>query len=286
MSRTVAALFNSRAEAELARGRLIGEFGARSPRIIGKDTAGAVDGLKISKAAAANYREGLSRGGHLLVTEVPRGTNPERIIAIIQHSIGDDADERQNAPAVEPQQSFHVAAPATAETGSTPADAAEPEPAHELPPDAEPQAAPEESVEESEPAGAPQAREAARSPGGEQDVRIGRRAFTRETTAEEQVALRDELVDVENRTSERRLTDDELESGGLFTERVIEIAAMREEPVVTKVAVVREEIIVRKRVEERTETIRDTVRHTEVEVEDAAAPAFFDDRPSGRRGAH
>ena len=43
---------------------------------------------------------------------------------------------------------------------------------------------------------------------------------------------------------------------------------MREEPVVTKIAVVREEVIVRKTMQERTETIRDTVRQTEVEVED------------------
>jgi stress response protein YsnF len=42
---------------------------------------------------------------------------------------------------------------------------------------------------------------------------------------------------------------------------------MREEPVVTKTAVVREEVIVTKRVKVSSETIRDTVRRTEIELE-------------------
>jgi stress response protein YsnF len=118
------------------------------------------------------------------------------------------------------------------------------------------------------------------------------RSVSRDTQAEEEVALNQEIVDVESRPSERRLSDEEVESGGLFKERVFEIAEMREEPVVTKVAVVREEVIVRKTVNERTETIRDTVRHTEVEVEDLAAPSgsesqrprFFTRGPTGPGG--
>ena len=94
------------------------------------------------------------------------------------------------------------------------------------------------------------------------------RSFTREAAAEEQVTLRDEVVEVDSRVVGRRLTDSEVEAGELFKERVFEIAEMREEPVVTKEAVVREEVIVRKVVKPRTETIRDTVRHTQIEVED------------------
>jgi stress response protein YsnF len=54
---------------------------------------------------------------------------------------------------------------------------------------------------------------------------------------------------------------------------VFEVAEMREEPVVTKTAVVREEVIIRKRISEHVETVGDTVRHTEIEVEDLPAPA-------------
>jgi stress response protein YsnF len=42
---------------------------------------------------------------------------------------------------------------------------------------------------------------------------------------------------------------------------------MREEAVVSKEAFVREEVVVRKRVTERIEEVRDTVRRTEVETE-------------------
>jgi len=282
VSRTVAALFNSRAEAELARARLIGEFGARAPRIIAKDTAAAVDGLKISRSAAATYRDGVSRGGHLLVTQVPRGTNPKRVVEVLQQSAVEDASERQEKPLLEPQQSFRVAPepqvePEPAAAAAKPAATPEPVRASSAP-QPQPTAPP--------PQAAPPARsqEDGRGPADADELRIGRRAFTREATAEEQVTLREESVDVDNRASERRLSDAEVQSGGLFTDRVIEIAAMREEPVVTKFAVVREEVIVRKRVQERTETVRDTVRHTEVEVDDDAGPAFFDDRPSGRGG--
>ena len=42
----------------------------------------------------------------------------------------------------------------------------------------------------------------------------------------------------------------------------------REEAVVSKEARVKEELVVRKDVDQRTETVSDTVRSTEVEVED------------------
>jgi len=49
---------------------------------------------------------------------------------------------------------------------------------------------------------------------------------------------------------------------------VIEATETAEEAVVAKEARVTEEVVVRKQAEERTETVRDTVRRTEVEVED------------------
>lgn len=65
----------------------------------------------------------------------------------------------------------------------------------------------------------------------------------------------------------RVLSEAEIAESGLLRERVIEIGEMREEAVVSKHAVVREELVVRKDVEERTERISDTVRRTEVDVE-------------------
>ena len=50
-------------------------------------------------------------------------------------------------------------------------------------------------------------------------------------------------------------------------EQVIEVAEYAEEPVVSKQARVVEEVSVNKEASERTETVRDTVRHNNVEVE-------------------
>jgi len=54
---------------------------------------------------------------------------------------------------------------------------------------------------------------------------------------------------------------------GAFKEGTIEVIGTVEEPVVSKQARVVEEVVVGKDVQERTETIRDTVRRTDVDVE-------------------
>jgi hypothetical protein len=53
-----------------------------------------------------------------------------------------------------------------------------------------------------------------------------------------------------------------------FQDRTIEAEEHREEAVVSKDARVKEEVVLRKTEGQRTETIDDSVRHTEVEVED------------------
>ncbi|HEX8380361.1 MAG TPA: DUF2382 domain-containing protein [Allosphingosinicella sp.] len=65
----------------------------------------------------------------------------------------------------------------------------------------------------------------------------------------------------------RFLSDSEVAERGLLQERVIEIGEMREEAVVSRQAFVREEVVIRKDVEERTERIAETLRRTEVDVE-------------------
>ena len=57
-----------------------------------------------------------------------------------------------------------------------------------------------------------------------------------------------------------------------FTERTIEAVERGEEAVVSKTARVTEEIGLRTDVEQETETVRDTLRKQEVEVEDDRAP--------------
>jgi stress response protein YsnF len=62
---------------------------------------------------------------------------------------------------------------------------------------------------------------------------------------------------------------------------VIEVRETAEEPVVSKTARVAEEVVVRKDVTEHTETVRDTVRREEVEVEKDGGPSADRSR-SGR----
>ena len=67
---------------------------------------------------------------------------------------------------------------------------------------------------------------------------------------------------------QRRAVDRPLAAGeDAFRERTLEMSETGEEAVVGKQAVVTEEVSIRKDVGQRTEEVRDTVRHTEVEVE-------------------
>jgi stress response protein YsnF len=121
----------------------------------------------------------------------------------------------------------------------------------------------------------------------EEELRIGKREVLRggarvharieEHPVREEVELLAEQTSIERRPADRRLSEAELEEGGLLRERVIEITEMREEAVVSKEAFVREELVVKKTVERRTEIIEDTVRRTRVETERLPAA---EDRPA------
>jgi uncharacterized protein (TIGR02271 family) len=93
-------------------------------------------------------------------------------------------------------------------------------------------------------------------------VRIQSRVVER--PVQEQVTLREERVHVERRPVDRPLS----EADAAFRDRTIEAEERREEAVVSKEARVTEELVIRKDVEERAETVSDTVRKTEVDVED------------------
>jgi uncharacterized protein (TIGR02271 family) len=102
---------------------------------------------------------------------------------------------------------------------------------------------------------------------GKRTVERGRmRVYSRvvEVPVEEQVRLREERVSVERRPVNREVTDADLAA---MKDQTIEMTAMAEEAVVAKRARVIEEVVVRKEAQDRTETVRDTVRRTDVNVE-------------------
>ena len=114
--------------------------------------------------------------------------------------------------------------------------------------------------------------ESATIPVTEEELVVGKRAVesgrvrvygrTNERPVEQTVQLREERVNVERRAVDRPLTDADRKD-----DVVIEVTELREEPVVGKHERVVEEIVVGKTADERTETVRDTVRRRDVEVE-------------------
>jgi uncharacterized protein (TIGR02271 family) len=107
----------------------------------------------------------------------------------------------------------------------------------------------------------------------EESLAVGKRLFNRggtrirryvvETPVEESVSLHSEKVTLERRpvTDGRPVTD------ANFSEKVIEMTETAEEAVVSKTARVVEEIGLRKEATDRVETIHDTVRKEEVDIE-------------------
>jgi stress response protein YsnF len=79
-------------------------------------------------------------------------------------------------------------------------------------------------------------------------------------------------------------------TGDMLQERTVEMTEMAEEAVVAKEARVREELVIKKTAEQRTEDVEDTVRRTEVEVDegrsgDRPAMGFGRDNNSGTAGS-
>jgi len=108
----------------------------------------------------------------------------------------------------------------------------------------------------------------------EEELQVGKRAVERggarvnvdveEVPVEEQVRLREERVTIERRPVNREVT---AADASMFKEGTLDVTEMAEEAVVNKRARVVEEVVVGKEVTERTETVRDTVRRTDVDVQ-------------------
>ena len=121
----------------------------------------------------------------------------------------------------------------------------------------------------------------------EEDVRIGKRdvshgrvrirSYVVETPVSEEVNLRSESVQVERRPVDRPAT----EGDRLFQDRTIEAEQYAEEAVVQKDVRVKEEIALRKNVEQHTETVTEKARRTEVEVQDERGNAISTTGPAG-----
>jgi len=109
----------------------------------------------------------------------------------------------------------------------------------------------------------------------EEDLQVGKRTVEQggvrvrsrviEKPVEETLRLREEHVVVNRRPVNRSVTDADMSS---FKEGDIEITESSEQAVVSKEARVVEEVVVGKQVSEREQVVSDTVRRTDVEVEE------------------
>ena len=109
----------------------------------------------------------------------------------------------------------------------------------------------------------------------EERLNVGKRAVSRgkvrlhsyvvETAVSEDVTLRDETVSIDRHAVDRPVA---ALGADAFQERTIEMEEIDEEAMVGKIARVVEEIGIRKDVSDRTETVRDTVRSTKVDIDD------------------
>jgi uncharacterized protein (TIGR02271 family) len=277
MTRTLTAMFDSRSDAEAAKAQLQSAVSADSIHIHDQTSQGfssasysthenrgfwdSVKSAFLPDEDRHTYEEGMRRGGYLLTAEVNERDADEacRILdttnsvdidsrASEWRSSGWDYEQHRNQAAQTTGAGSAFAFGSTQQTGLQDTGAEQRIPI----------------VEEQLKVGK---REVAR--GG---VRV--RSYVAETPVSEQVTLRDEHVSVE-----RRAVDQPLSAIGedAFREREIEMTETSEEAVVAKEARVREELVVHKEVGHHTETIQDTVRHTEVDVDDVGTSTRTDD---------
>jgi stress response protein YsnF len=110
----------------------------------------------------------------------------------------------------------------------------------------------------------------------EEELSIGKRevasggarvtSSVEERPVEKTVSLREEEVEADRRSADRKLSPEEAEAA--FEGKTVEMMGTSEEAEVSKTARVVGEVSLNKQTNEREQTVRDTVRRTDVEVEE------------------
>ena len=264
-TRTVTAMFNSRGAAERAAQQLQSEFSLASSAVrispdagvtdAGYDPArpnqetgffGSLKSLLLPDEDRFAYAEGVRRGNVLVSAQVDEG-HIARAAEVLESAGALDLDQQEMSWRQSGWTGYSAGSTAAAvavKTGATERSSV--------------QAGGEVAIPIVEESLVVAKREVDRG-------RVRVRSYVTERAAEAQVTLHEERVEVERRPVDRAFTD--AERTGAFTDRVIEATASAEEAVVGKQSRVVEEVVVGKQATDRVETVRDTVRRTEVEVE-------------------
>lgn len=291
MSRTLTALFDTRADAEAAKDRLkasnvdVSHVHIHDQSSEGFSATGdyssdenqgfwsKLKGMALPDEDRHSYEEGVRRGGCVLTAEVD-GDQADEAARILEQSSSVDLDRRtddwrKGGWDYRPR----AATAATAAGIGTAATAGRTAMQDRMGMTDRNRTGGEERI--------PVAEE--RLQVGKREVDRGHvkvRSYVVEKPVHEEVSLRDENISVDRRSIDRPLTGNE----DPFRERTVEMTARGEEAVVGKQAHVREEVVVRKDAGEHVEKIDDTVRQTKVEVEDDRAKGAGQfDRERGTR---
>jgi uncharacterized protein (TIGR02271 family) len=279
MSRTITALFDTRADAEAGRERLLeANLHADKVKIHDKSSLGtsaysspsepgmwaSVDDAFLPYEDRHVYEEGVRRGGFLLIAAVDDDRADEAVRVLNEsHVQSIDIDERANQWKSEgwtPPAAAGMAGMAAMNAGRQ---------------QSAPMSAQSANLQGSTGRTDSLQRDTTTQsiPVVEEQLKIGKREVERggvrvysrivETPVNESIELREEHVDVQ-----RRVVDQPISSAdAAFKEQSIEMRETAEEAVVQKSARVVEEVTISKEVNERQQQINDTVRRTEVEVE-------------------
>ena len=274
MSRTITAMFNDRSEAEAAAAQLRSQIGTEA-RIIdqssstSESSSGSSGGfwsdLKdvfVADDDRAGYEEGVRRGHFLLSANVPE-EQADRACNLIESAGAIDFDQSQEQWRNDGWSDGRTSQAQMQQFGDS-------------------GTSQRENIVEEE-----------RIPVVQEQLRVGKReverggtrvrSYVEERPVTEQVNLREEHVNVERRAVDQPISSADLGSEGLLQEREIEMRETSEQPVVSKEARVTEEVVVQKTANEHVEQVQDTVRNTNVEVDEARGDsnrgAFeFDDK--------
>jgi uncharacterized protein (TIGR02271 family) len=273
-ARNATAYFETRAAADAAVNDLVAAgFPREQISVAGTGATGTTDNrsfweelkdLFLPAEDRYAYAEGLRRGGFVVSVRTEE-TEYERVLEILDREGAVDLDKKEASwrgegwtgyPGEEGEEGVAASAPAgrasqtdlsamsSSETAAAPRRAAAAAGAEEVIPVSEEQLRV-----------------------GKRDVSHGRvriRSYVVETPVNEQVRLRSESVQVERKPVDRPVAAGD----ALFQDRVIEAEERGEEAVIAKDARVKEELTLRKTIDNRTQDISDTVRHTEVEIQD------------------
>jgi len=282
--RTITAMYDTKGAAESARDDLVA-LGVPSAEVTIRGTEDGGSGATSTSSATEDkgfwssladlfapdedrytYAEGVRRGGYLLTARVPEGLEDQAADALERHDPV-DLDQRVESWRQEGWTGYPAGATSTdagAATAGVVSGASELRRSDFGAGGSGAATAPNAAGEEVIQAAEEQLRVGKREV-GRGGVRV--RSYVTERPVEEQVELQQERVTVERRPVDRELAPGE----AAFQERSIEAVERGEEAVVSKTARVTEEIGLRKDIERETETVRDTVRKQEVEVEDERA---------------